>query len=79
MSTRTFIGSDQKPAHPLLYCNGQCVQQLRGVLAYLTRVKTAYRVMHLYSKEIYACDEHNAMILVSWIETFIFIRGVIIQ
>ena len=28
---------------------------------------------------IYACEEHHAMNLISWIETFIFIRGVIIQ
>ena len=36
-------------------------------------------VMHLYANKIYAYDECHAMILVSWIETFIFIRGVIIQ
>ena len=42
-------------------------------------VNTAYRVTHLYANRIYARDEHHAMNLVSWIETFIFIRGVIIQ
>ena len=42
------------------------------------RVNTAYRVTHLYANGIYACDELHAMNLVSWIETFIFIRGVII-
>ena len=30
-------------------------------------------------KRNYASDKRHAMILVSWIETFIFIRGVIIQ
>ena len=29
--------------------------------------------MGLYANVIYADDEHHAMILVSWIETFIFI------
>ena len=38
-----------------------------------------YRVTHLYANEIYACDKRHAMNLVSWIETFIFIRVVIIQ
>ena len=32
-----------------------------------------------YANGIYARDERQAMNLVSWIETFIFIRGVIIQ
>ena len=36
-------------------------------------------VSHLYANKIYVCDDRNLMILVSWIETFIFIRGVIIQ
>ena len=35
--------------------------------------------MRLYTNETYARDEQHAMILVSWIETLIFIRGVIIQ
>ena len=48
-------------------------------LTYLTRVNTAYRVMHLYANGIYARDKRHVMNLVSWIETFIFIRGVIIQ
>ena len=43
------------------------------------RVKTAYRVTHLYANEIYARDKCHAMILDSWIEAFIFTRGVIIQ
>ena len=51
----------------------------RGIVAYLTHVNTAYRVTHLYANEIYTRHERHAMILVSWIETFIFIRGVIIQ
>ena len=34
---------------------------------------------HLYTNGIDASDEGHAMILVSWIEIFIFIRGVIIQ
>ena len=55
------------------------IQQLRGEEAYLTRVNTAYRVTHLCANEIYVRDERHAMILVSWIETFIFVRGVIIQ
>ena len=42
------------------------------------RVNTAYRVMHLHANGIYARDERQAMNLVSWIETFIFKRGVII-
>ena len=33
----------------------------------------------LYANRIYAHDERHAMNLVSWIETFIFKRGVIIQ
>ena len=33
----------------------------------------------LYANGIYACDKRHALILVSWIETFIFITGVIIQ
>ena len=49
------------------------------MVAYLTHVITAYRVIHLYSNEIYARDERHAMNLGSWIETFIFIRGVIMQ
>ena len=32
-----------------------------------------------YANEIYARDECHAMIFDSWIETFIFTRGVIIQ
>ena len=43
------------------------------------RVKTTYCVTHLYVNKIYARDERHAMILVSWIETFIFTRDVIIQ
>ena len=42
-------------------------------------MNTAYRVMLLYANGIYTRDKRHAMILVSWIETFIFIRGVIIQ
>ena len=45
-----------------------------GVVAYLTRVNTTYRVTHLYANGIYARDECHAMDLVFWIETFIFIR-----
>ena len=37
-----------------------------------------YCVTHLYANKIYVRDERHAMILVSWIETFIFMRGVII-
>ena len=33
----------------------------------------------MYTNEIYARDKRHVMILVSWIETFIFVRGVIIQ
>ena len=35
--------------------------------------------MHMYANEIYARDERHTMILISWIETFIFIRDLIIQ
>ena len=35
--------------------------------------------MYLYANGIHVRDERHAMNLVSWIETFIFIRGVIIQ
>ena len=38
-----------------------------------------YRVMHPYANEIYPSDKHYPMVLESWIETFIFVRGVIIQ
>ena len=37
-----------------------------------------YRMTYLYANGIYARDELHAMNLVSWIETFIFIKGVII-
>ena len=42
---------------------------------------TAYRLYAgcLYANGIYARDECHSMIVVSWIETFIFMRGVIIQ
>ena len=43
------------------------------------RVNIAYRVTHLYVNEIYAGDGRHAKILVSWIETYIFIMGVIIH
>ena len=55
------------------------MQQLRRVVAYLTRVNTVYRVTHLYADRIYARDECHVMVFFSWIETIIFIRGVIIQ
>ena len=42
-------------------------------------VNTAYRVTRPHSNGIYVREEHYAMILVSWTETFIFIRGVIIH
>ena len=42
-------------------------------------VNTAYCVMHRYTNRIYTRDGCHAKILVSWIETFIFKRGVIIQ
>ena len=38
-----------------------------------------YPMTYLYANGIYAYDERHAMILVYWIETFIFIRDVIIQ
>ena len=79
MSTRNFIGSAKNSAHPLLDCDGHRVQQLRRVVVYLMPMNTAYPVMHLYANGIYAHDERHARILVSWIETSIFIRGVIIQ
>ena len=63
---------------PFNVLNTELKKQLRGVVAYLTRVNTAYRVTHLYANGIHARDEFHAMNLVSWIETFIFIRGVII-
>ena len=49
------------------------------VIAYLTRVNIAYRVTHLYANEISARDGRHSKILVSWIETFIFMMGVIIH
>ena len=55
------------------------IQQFRGVVAYLTRVNTAYCLTHLYANRIYAHDERHAINLVAGIETFIFIRSVIIQ
>ena len=74
-----FIGSGQNFAHPLLDRDGQRIQQLCRVIACLTRVNTAYRTTHLYANEIYGRDERHAMNLVSWIETFIVIRSVIIH
>ena len=35
--------------------------------------------MQLYANEIYEHNKRHAIILVSWIDTFIFIRGEIIQ
>ena len=66
---------------PIYYYNvvDSTFSNYAGVFAYLTRVNTAYRMMHLFANRIYARDECHAMNLVSWIETFIFIRGVIIQ
>ena len=58
---------------------GLLVQQLRRVVAHLACMNTTYCVTHLYANEIYVPDERHAMILVSWIEIFIFIRGVIIE
>ena len=43
------------------------------------RVNNAYRVAHFYANGIYAREKRHAMNLVTWIETFIFIRGEIIQ
>ena len=65
MSTRNFIGFGQNSVHPLLDRDGWRIQQLRGVVVYLTCVDTAYRETHLYANEIYVRDERNAMILVS--------------
>ena len=45
----------------------------------LTGVKTTYCVTHLYANEICARDERHAIIFVSRIETFIFLRGIFIQ
>ena len=39
------------------------------------RVNTAYRVTYLYANGIYACDERHTMILVSWTDAYIFVRG----
>ena len=75
MSTRNLIGSGPNSTHPLL---GKRWIAL-SVFAYLVQVKTAYRVTRLYANEIYACEESHAMILISWIETFVFVRDVIIQ
>ena len=56
------------------------IQQFRGVVAYLTRMNTAYRVTHMYANGIYPPPhECHAIYSVSWIVTLIFIRGVIIQ
>ena len=55
------------------------IQQFRGVVAYLTRLNTAYRLTHLYANGIYAHDERHAINWVAWIKTFIFIRSVIIK
>ena len=61
---------------PICYYNvvDSAFSNYAGVVAYLTPVNTAYRVTHLYANGIYARDEHHAMNLVFWIETFIFIR-----
>ena len=80
LSTRSFIGSDQKlrPSITIMWWIARSAITL-AVVAYLTRVNTTYRVTHLYANGIYARDELHAMNLVSWIETFIFIWGVIVQ
>ena len=75
MSTRNFIDSGQNSAHPLLYDRWIA----RSAITYLRCTNTVYRVKRLYANRIYERDERHAIILVSWIETFIFMRGVIIQ
>ena len=52
-----------------------------NLLGFDEKIQNPYRVTQLYAKGIYARDEHHAMILGFWIETFIFIhvRGVFIQ
>ena len=49
------------------------------VVAYLPHIHTTYHMTRLYANGINARDERHAKILVSWVKTFIFIRGVIIQ
>ena len=42
-------------------------------------MNTTYHVTHLYANKIYKYDKNYAMILISSIKTFIFVRDVIIQ
>ena len=42
-------------------------------VAYLTHMNSAHHVTHLYANGIHVHDESQALILVSWIETYIFI------
>ena len=51
------------------------IQKLHGADAYSTHVHFAYGMTHLYTNRIYVCDHHHTIILVSWIETLIFLRG----
>ena len=68
MSTRNLIGSSQSSAHPLLIDSRTACSVITQVVANITRM---YNVYPVYARGIWY-DVGHAMILVSWIETFIF-------
>ena len=76
---QNFIGSGQYSAHPLLDNRRWRIQQLGYVVACLMCMNSVCQVACLYDNGIYVHDERHPIILVSWIETFIFIKGEIIQ
>ena len=57
--------SMKKGKKSAVYTVNLYIQQFRGVVAYLTRVNTVYRVTHLYANGICARDECHAINLVS--------------
>ena len=79
MSTRNFISSGQNFAHPLQDDRWIAHStKLCGVVLDLMHVNTTYQVTLLYANGIHMCDIRHAVTFVSWIETFIFIRGGVI-
>ena len=75
---QSLFRNKQKYTNMIIICK-YARSVITRVVAYLTHLNTSYHMMHLYANGIYTRDERHTMNLVSWIETFIFIRGVIIQ
>ena len=83
-SPRNFIGFGQSSTHPLQndrWTMDSTFSNCRvwGGIAYFMCVNTAHHITRQYTNEIYASDEHHAMLLGFWFETFVLIRGEFIQ